>query len=663
MIVELGHFCLVLACLLSLLMVVLPTLGLARGQTSLMMTAKTLAAGMFVFTLLSFLALVQAFVVSDFSVGYVARNSNTLLPMQYKVSAVWGAHEGSFLLWTLVMSFWTVMVAGFSRPLSLDMRTRVLIVMAGLSFGFYLFLILTSNPFERTLPFYPSEGADLNPLLQDFGLIVHPPLLYMGYVGLSVPFAFAIASLWGNSLDVSWARWSRPWTNVAWAFLTLGITLGSWWAYYELGWGGWWFWDAVENASFMPWLIATALLHSLAATEKRGVFKSWTVLLAIFGFSFSLLGAFLVRSGVLTSVHAFAVDAERGLAILWFLAIVIGCSLVLYGFRAWNLRSQVTFTATSRENLILGNNLILTISALVVLLGTLYPLGYEAFTGGSKISIGPPYFNAVFVPLMLPLLVLMALSGTSRWWKTDRETLLKGKLLTFGIAVAAAVGLTLMLPSPNLWVIGIASLSIWIVLGLLQALALQVANKRDKMLALLKRPVGFYAMLIGHMGIAVSALGIVAAVTLSEEVDLRMTPGSEARVDVYDVKFFGTTAVQGPNYLADQGRVEIRQENTLITTLFPEKRRYLASNSVMTEAAIEARFLGDLYVALGEPLPGDDAWAVRVHIKPFVRWIWFGGLMIAISGMMSVLDQRYRSRKKRSASVKADTGVLEAAHG
>lgn len=662
MIVELGHFCLVLACLLSLLMVVVPALGLWRGQSSLMTMATTLAAGMFVFTLLSFLALVQAFVVSDFSVGYVARNSNTLLPLQYKVSAVWGAHEGSFLLWTLVMSFWTVMVAGFSKPLSQDMRTRVLIVMAGLSFGFYLFLILTSNPFERTLPFYPSEGADLNPLLQDFGLIIHPPLLYMGYVGLAVPFAFAIASLWGNTLDVSWARWSRPWTNVAWAFLTMGITLGSWWAYYELGWGGWWFWDAVENASFMPWLIATALVHSLAATEKRGVFKSWTVLLAIFGFSFSLLGAFLVRSGVLTSVHAFAVDAERGLAILWFLAIVIGCSLLLYSARAWNLRSNITFAATSRENLILGNNLILTISALVVLLGTLYPLGYEAFTGGAKISIGPPYFNAVFVPLMLPLLALMALSATSRWWKTDRQTLLKGKPVTLGIAVAASIGLVLMLPNPNLWVIGIGSLSIWIVLGLVQALAYQVRNKQDKMLALFQRPMSFYAMLVGHTGIAVSALGIVAAVTLSEEVDLRMTPGSEARVDVYDVKFFGTTAVQGPNYVADQGRIEIRRDSTLVTTLFPEKRRYLASNSVMTEAAIEARFLGDLYVALGEPL-SEGAWAVRVHIKPFVRWIWFGGLMIALSGMMSVFDQRYRSRKRRVSPETSDSGELEVAHG
>ena len=653
MIVELGHFCVMVACLLALLQVALPVIGLKQNNLVLMASATSLAYGVFLFTLLGFLALIYAFVMDDFSVAYVASHSNTRLPLQFKVSALWSAHEGSFLLWTLVMSIWTMMVARFSTPLTADMRARVLICMAALGFGFYLFLLLTSNPFERALPFYPAEGADLNPLLQDFGLIVHPPLLYMGYVGLSVPFAFAIASLWGNNLDVSWARWSRPWTNLAWAFLTMGITLGSWWAYYELGWGGWWFWDAVENASFVPWLIATALVHSLAATEKRGVFKSWTVLLAIFGFSFSLLGAFLVRSGVLTSVHAFAVDPERGAAILAFLVLVIGGSLILYGARAWNLRSRVTFKLSGRESFILGNNLLLSISAAVVLLGTLYPLGYEALTGGDKISIGPPYFNAVFVPLMLPLMGLMILSNRSRWWATDRSLLTASQGIFAVIAVVASVGVAWAAGEIKVWIVVISSLSFMILLNLCHEFYRRVGQKSNPITRLFRQPVALYAMFLGHLGIAVSALGIVTTVMLSEEADLRMAAGDIAEVGAYTVRFYGTTNVDGPNYVADRGRVDVLRAGQAVATLFPEKRRYLASQSVMTEADIHVRMLGDIYVALGEPLES-GAWAVRVHIKPLVRFIWIGGVLIALGGVISIFDRRYRlnvSRRVRQSSV------------
>ena len=653
MIVELGHFCVMVACLLALLQVALPVIGLKQNNLVLMASATSLAYGVFFFTLLGFLALIYAFVTDDFSVAYVASHSNTRLPLQFKVSALWSAHEGSFLLWTLVMSIWTMMVARFSTPLTADMRARVLICMAALGFGFYLFLLLTSNPFERALPFYPAEGADLNPLLQDFGLIVHPPLLYMGYVGLSVPFAFAIASLWGNNLDVSWARWSRPWTNLAWAFLTMGITLGSWWAYYELGWGGWWFWDAVENASFVPWLIATALVHSLAATEKRGVFKSWTVLLAIFGFSFSLLGAFLVRSGVLTSVHAFAVDPERGAAILAFLVLVIGGSLILYGARAWNLRSRVTFKLSGRESFILGNNLLLSISAAVVLLGTLYPLGYEALTGGDKISIGPPYFNAVFVPLMLPLMGLMILSNRSRWWATDRSLLTASQGIFAVIAVVASVGVAWAAGEIKVWIVVISSLSFMILLNLCHEFYRRVGQKSNPITRLFRQPTALYAMFLGHLGIAVSALGIVTTVMLSEEADLRMAAGDIAEVGAYTVRFYGTTNVDGPNYVADRGRVDVLRAGQAVATLLPEKRRYLASQSVMTEADIHVRMVGDIYVALGEPLES-GAWAVRVHIKPLVRFIWIGGVLIALGGIISIFDRRYRlnvSRRGRQSSV------------
>ncbi|MCS5584833.1 MAG: heme lyase CcmF/NrfE family subunit, partial [Pseudomonadales bacterium] len=528
-------------------------------------------------------------------------------------------------------------------------------VLGSVSIGFYLFLIFTSNPFDRTLPFFPSEGADLNPLLQDFGLIVHPPLLYIGYVGLSVPFAFAIASLSSGQLDAAWARWSRPWTNVAWAFLTVGITLGSWWAYYELGWGGWWFWDAVENASFMPWLIATALVHSLAATEKRGVFRSWTVLLAIFAFSFSLLGAFLVRSGVLTSVHAFAVDPERGVFILWYLIIVIGGSLLLYGIRAGQMSVNVGFGWLSRESFILANNLILTVSAITVLLGTIYPLIYEWFSSGQKISVGPPYFNMVFVPLMLPLIALMALSSFSRWRRTATEVLFGKQPIRLLISGLVCLIFCLLTSTWNLWFQVVSLISIWLIVNLLADARYRQGGRGFA--GFLKQTPSYYGMWLGHIGIAVSALGIVTTVVMSEELDLLMSPGDKTQIAGYDLRFEGVERVNGPNYSADRGIIAVSRQGRLIEMLYPEKRLYSASQSVMTEADISVSFWRDVYVALGEPI-GNQAWSVRVHVKPLVRWIWLGGILIAIGGFTTILDKRYRRLKMaRQLQSRTDTPV------
>ena len=650
MITELGHFSLILALGLSVCLAVIPAMGVIRGNTLWMKSAGSLSAGLFAFIFLSFCCLADAFLADDFSVAYVARNSNTALPLQYKISAIWGAHEGSFLLWTLIMAGWTLAVATFSRGLTLDMRARVLSILGAITIGFLLFILLTSNPFDRNLPVFPSEGSDLNPLLQDFGLIVHPPMLYMGYVGFAVPFAFAIATLTTGQLDTAWARWSRPWTNVAWACLTIGITLGSWWAYYELGWGGWWFWDAVENASFMPWLIGTALIHSLAATEKRGVFKSWTVLLAIFAFSFSLLGAFLVRSGVLTSVHSFAVDPERGMFILAFLILVIGSSLTLYAIKASRIRSEIGFTWVSRETLLLTNNLFLVVAAGAVLLGTIYPLIYEAATGGDKISVGPPYFNKVFVPLMVLLFIAMAFSTGSRWKTTSFDRLIKRQLIPLIVSlviIGAIVFIAAPVFEPVVWLIG--SLAFWIFVNLLMDIVEKVSNKTNKILSLFKQSASYYGMLMGHLGIVVAIFGVVVTVYFSEEKDVRMEPGGSLELAGYEFRLNKMSKVQGPNYLADQGEVEVMLDGVTVTTLYPEKRLYQASGNVMTEADMDAKIFRDLYVALGEPV-GSGAWAVRVHYKPFVRWIWFGGLLVALGGLTTLLDKRYRIVKKRRDS-------------
>jgi len=645
MIIELGHFSLILALGLSLGLTMVPAWGVQTGNITLMQCGDSIAKGLFFFLLLAFLSLCYAFVVDDFSVNYVASNSNSALPPQYKISAVWGAHEGSFLLWTLVLGGWTLAVTLCSRDLSVDMRARVLSILGFLAFGFTLFSLLTSNPFERSLPVFPVEGNDLNPLLQDFGLIVHPPMLYIGYVGFAVPFALAIATLWSGRLDMAWARWSRPWTNVAWAFLTVGITLGSWWAYYELGWGGWWFWDAVENASFMPWLVGTALIHSLASTEKRAVFKTWTVLLAISAFSLSLLGGFLVRSGVLTSVHAFAQDPQRGMYILVFLIVVVGGSLALYAVRAQGIKSNTTYSWSSREAMILVNNLLLVVATAVVLLGTLYPLAYEAISGGKKLSVGPPYFNAVFVPVMVVLFIFMAISQRSRWKDTKIDLLLKRQAWYVIGSMGLTTVLMLSLATFKSYVLLTTTIAFWILANLLENIFQRVNRKRWNWNYLLTQPLSYYGMLLGHLGMVVMMIGISCTVYYSVERDLRMAPGDEIELAGYQFKFVETRKINGPNFTSDQAEIIVTRDGKEVLSLFPEKRFYSARGSIMTEADIDPGLFRDLYVALGEPL-AQSAWGVRIQIKPFVRWIWIGGLLSALGGMVAIGDKRYRKSRR-----------------
>ncbi|HEY5681613.1 MAG TPA: heme lyase CcmF/NrfE family subunit [Pseudomonadales bacterium] len=650
MIVELGHLALVIALCLSGLLAVFGLGGLNLAGGRLLRANLSLVTGQAVFCALAFGVLTQAFLADDFSVAYVANNSNTLLPWYYKFSAVWGAHEGSFLLWTLIMSGWTLAVAVLGRTLPLEFHSRVLGVMGFLNLGFLSFLIFTSNPFERLVPLSPAEGSDLNPVLQDFGLIVHPPMLYMGYVGFSVAFAFAVAALLSGRLDAAWARWSRPWSNVAWAFLTVGIALGSWWAYYELGWGGWWFWDPVENASFMPWLVGTALIHSLAVTEKRGTFKSWTVLLAITTFSLSLLGAFIVRSGVLTSVHAFAVDPERGLFILGFLILIVGGSLLLYGVRAGVVASRARFEPLSREAFILLNNVLLVVSMAVVLLGTLYPLAYEAVSGGDKISVGVPYFNAGFVPLMLLLAAALATAPLLRWKRTERREILRGLLPALGVSLLLGVGAPLVLAGGVSWQV---ALSVALACAILATHSRDLWTRARRGVA--RVPLAYWGMFAAHAGFAVAILGIALTSQWSVEKDLRMSPGEVVVLDGRAIEFLGVNPHRGSNYVADRGSFSVQEGDARIV-LQPEKRRYLAGGNVMTEAAIDAGFTRDLYISLGEPLQGGD-WAVRIQVKPFVRWIWLGGLLMAFGGCLAVFDSRYRRLKEKLLSAQ----VAEAA--
>ena len=642
MIPELGHLSLIIAFVLAIGLTVVPFWGSIRGSVAAMNLAPSLSVGILVFTTTAFGLLAVSFLQDDFSVAVVAANSNSLLPPIFKFSALWGNHEGSLLLWVLILSSWMTAVAFLSRGLPLVMIARVLSVMGLIAVGFLAFSLLTSNPFERLLPNTPLDGSDLNPLLQDPGLIIHPPLLYMGYVGLSVPFAFAIAALIGGRLDASWARWSRPWTNVAWGFLTLGIMLGSWWAYYELGWGGWWFWDPVENASFMPWLMGTALVHSLAVTEKRGVFRSWTVLLAIFAFSLSLLGTFLVRSGVLTSVHAFAADPERGLFILVFLALVVGGSLLLYALRAPAVASRVAYEVVSRESLLMVNNLIFTVSATIVLLGTLFPLVMDALSLG-KYSVGPPYFNAVFVPLMALLMPFMTFGPLARW-RQDSPRRWLHELLVPAIAVAVlAPLLSTLLFDFNLWVALAFLLAGWVILGVLKEVWYRLTVGAPGSLQWRRLSPSFIGMALAHMGFAAVVLGAVVVSQHAEEQDLRMAPGESAELGGYRFEMTRVSQQPGPNYVADQAVFLVTHGGELIATLTPEKRRYLASNQVMTEAAIDAGLLRDLYIALGEPI-GEQAWAVRLQFKPMVRWLWIGAFFIGIGALVTVLDRRYRSQ-------------------
>ncbi len=652
MIPELGHFALVIGLCLACLLAVLPAWGAWRRDTVAMGLAPGLAVGLLVFIAISFVCLTVAFLQDDFSVALVASHSNTLLPPIYKFSAVWGNHEGSLLLWALILCFWTAAVALFSAQLPLLVLARVLSVMGAIAVGFLSFSLFTSNPFARNLPSPPGDGADLNPLLQDPGLIIHPPLLYMGYVGFSVAFAFAIAALLGGRLDAAWARWSRPWTNVAWAFLSLGIMLGSWWAYYELGWGGWWFWDPVENASFMPWLAGTALVHSLAVTEKRGLFKSWTVLLAIFAFSLSLLGTFLVRSGVLTSVHAFATDPARGMFILAFLLIVVGGSLTLYALRAPAVGSRVSFAWVSRETLLLLNNVVFLVATLTVLFGTLFPLIMDAL-GQGKYSVGPPYFNAVFVPLMAVLTPFMGIGPISRW-KSDSVARWRVELAV-PLAAAVLCGFTLpMLGAEyNLWVAVAATLAAWLVLGLLKDLWYRVRNAASVGRGLRRLSPSYWGMVTAHLGFAACVIGIVATSQYSVEHDLKMSPGDREVLAGYEFRFTELASVRGPNFVADEARFTVTRGGEPVAELAPQKRRYLASGQVMTEAAIDPGLFRDLYVAMGEPIGEEGAWAIRLHYKPMVRWMWLGAILMAAGGFATVLDRRYRRQRSPAPAMAA----------
>ncbi|MYJ52833.1 MAG: heme lyase CcmF/NrfE family subunit [Gammaproteobacteria bacterium] len=640
MIPELGHFSLILALALGILMAILPLTGAYRGVVTWIAFARPAAVAQFVLIAFSYLCLTWAFLDNDFSVKYVATHSNTHLPLIYKISGVWGGHEGSLLLWILILSGWTAAVAFFSRSLPASLSSRVIAVMGLIGIGFLLFTLLTSNPFLRLFP-APAEGRDLNPLLQDFGLAVHPPMLYLGYVGFSVPFAFSIAALLGGRFDSAWARWTRPWANFAWMFLTIGIALGSWWAYYELGWGGWWFWDPVENASFMPWLVGTALIHSLAATEKRGVFKAWTVLLAVLAFSLSLLGTFLVRSGVLISVHAFATDPTRGLFILIFLGVVTGSSLLLYAYRTSTIVSRIRFYPVSREMLILVNNILFGILCFSVLLGTLYPLIFDALNLG-KISVGPPYFDFIFTWLGFPLLIAAGAGALLRW-KKDQFSRIRNRLLTIGI-VSVVFGLTIPILMPFYSVgtaAGITGGTLVILLSL--SVILDRTHRGERIQRLRSTPRSIYGMIIAHAGLGVFIIGVVMTTVYSVEKDIRMQTGDTYEIGSYRFVFDSVVNRKGPNYDSVTGLFDVYRSGRFISRLEPEKRVYLIQQNPMTEAAIDPGFTRDLYIALGEPLENSQTWAVRIYLKPFVRWIWLGALMMALGGLLGATDKRYRA--------------------
>ena len=649
MIPEIGHVALILALGLAIIQAAFPIIGAHRGIPAWVALARPVARTQLLFMLVSYGCLTYAFLTNDFSVQYVATNSNTALPTLYLVTGVWGAHEGSLLLWALILSLWTGAVTLFSRSVPEVMLARVIGVMGMVSIGFILFMLLTSNPFDRLLN-APAEGRDLNPLLQDPGLAIHPPMLYMGYVGFSVAFAFAIAAMLGGRLDAAWARWSRPWTNVAWAFLTLGIMLGSWWAYYELGWGGWWFWDPVENASFMPWLVGTALIHSLAVTEKRGAFKAWTVLLAIFAFSLSLLGTFLVRSGVLTSVHAFATDPGRGIFILLFLCVVIGGSLLLYSWRASQIRSSIKFSLISRDTGLLMNNVFLVVACASVLLGTLYPLVLDAL-GVGKISVGPPYFNSVFIPLTIPLAIFIGVGPLARWKEDSAERLVRKLAVSLLVSLAAGFGLTLLLAPQFNWgaAVGLV-LAIWVVLTTILWLVDRAGGRRSLLQMLLTLPRGGWGMMFGHLGVAVFIVGITLTSIYSTEKDLRLERGQSYSLGGYDFLFQGAERVKGPNYVAHQAVVEVSRDEKPVALLHPQKRNY-QSGMPMTEAGIDAGLTRDLFVALGEPLGDQGAWSLRIYHKPFIRWIWLGFIFMAVGGVLAATDRRYFQLARKARAV------------
>ena len=649
---ELGQFSLILALLLACLLATVPLLGSLTGRHGLQAFARPLATGQFVFIALAFGVLTHAFMTDDFSVAYVANNSNSMLPWYYKFSAVWGGHEGSLLLWVLMLAGWTLAVAVFSRRLPTIMISQVLSVMGIITVGFLLFLLVTSSPFERLLPNVPADGADLNPLLQDFGLIVHPPMLYMGYVGFSVAFAFAIAALINGRLDAAWARWSRPWTTVAWSFLSLGVALGSWWAYYELGWGGWWFWDPVENASLLPWLAGTALMHSLAVTEKRGVFKSWTVLLAILTFSLSLLGAFLVRSGVLTSVHAFASDPARGKFLLAFLAITIIASLTLYAFRAPVVHSRVRYGSLSREVFLLLNNVLLMAAMLLVLVGTLYPLILD-YLGMGRLSIGEPFYNLTFSPVAIAVGLLLGAGIFSRWKKTDGGWLGRHLLWPAAWSLVISVSAILWFGEFKPWALIGCFTAAWVGVATLQDWWQKSASTRGRWHGMRRQSRSYYGMVLGHLGVALTMAGATVVSNYGVERDVRMTPGDTASIGELQFTFVGIGERRGANFTAQTAQIDISRDGRPVASLFPEKRQYLVQRNVMTEAGIDAGLFRDLFVAMGEQVDA-NAWAMRLQYKPLIRWLWLGALFMALGGFLAIADRRYRIRESRRAGVTED---------
>ena len=648
MIPELGQIALLLALGVALILGTLPLAGAALGRADWMALARPAARAHFLLVGVAFACLVSAFVRNDFSVLYVASNSNSSLPLPYRVAGVWGGHEGSLLLWLSMLAAWMLAVAQWSRKLPTAFVARVLGVMGLISIGFILFMLTTSDPFDRLVP-VPLDGNDLNPLLQDPGMVAHPPMLYMGYVGFSVAFAFAVAALIEGRLDATWARWTRPWTTAAWSCLTIGIMLGSAWAYYVLGWGGWWFWDPVENASFMPWLAGTALIHSLAVTEKRGAFKSWTVLLALLAFTLSLLGTFIVRSGVLSSVHAFATDPRRGLFILVFLGVVVGAALALYAWRAPTVGLGARFSLVSREAMLLGNNMLFVVACASVLLGTMYPLLLDAL-GLGKISVGPPYFETVFLPLMVPMVVLMALGPLARWKQTSLPSLLHRLRWAALATVLGALGTGLVAGKLSATATLGLAMAYWIVASIVVDVVerLRSGDRSQPVLARLRLwPRSVVGMWLAHLGVAVFAFGVSMVRTYEIEQDMTMSIGSSVELGGYRFTFGNVHAAQGPNYDAAQADMTVSRDGRVVAQMHPEKRIYRVQRTPTTEAAIQPGFTRDLYVSLGE-MVRPDTWTLRLHVKPFVDWIWGGCLLMAAGGFLAVSDRRYLTRPRRA---------------
>lgn len=645
MIAELGNYGLALALALSIFLAILPLVGAEKGNAKLMSLGRPLTWAMFLALSLSFGSLFYLFAVNDFSVQYVVNNSNSTLPLQYRLSAVWGSHEGSLLLWIWLLALWAVGVATFTRKMPEEAVARVLSVMGLISIGFMVFIIFSSNPFNRTFPDFPADGRELNPMLQDVGLIFHPPLLYMGYVGFSVAFAFAIASLMTGKLDTAWARWSRPWTMAAWVFLTLGIVLGSWWAYYELGWGGWWFWDPVENASLMPWLAGTALIHSLAVTEKRSTFKAWTVLLAILAFSLCLLGTFLVRSGILVSVHAFASDPTRGLYILAYLVFVIGGSLLLYAFQGSKIKSLDNYQRYSRESLLLLNNVMLMAFLSVVFLGTILPLIHKQIGLGS-VSIGAPFFNQMFLILMVPFAFILGIGPLVKWRRDQISAIRTPVMISLVVMAALGFGLPYLVGNriTATSIMGVMMSAIIVILSLYE-MHTRATHRHSFLTGIFKLSRSHWGMVLAHLGVAMTVFGIAMSHNFSIEKDVRMREGDSVQILDYNFTFKGLKITDGANYQGGTADIEITRNGKQEAILHAEKRFYNVSKMGMTEAAIDWGFTRDLYAALGEQLD-DGSWGLRLYYKPFIRWIWLGGLFMALGGLLCMLDKRYRIRVK-----------------